>query len=87
MPVFATMTALQDDLVRFQQFAAQKLESGSASSLEQLFDLWLLEHPSDEQAAADLASIEQGISDADAGRVTPVGESFEEVRKALGSKP
>ena len=39
------MSTAHEDLAAFQQFALQKVNAGEADSLEELFDLWLIEHP------------------------------------------
>lgn len=39
------MSTAHDDLAAFQQFALQKVNTGEADTLEELFDLWLIEHP------------------------------------------
>ena len=80
------MTVTRDKLAQFHLFAERELSNGSAESIEQLVDLWRLANPTDEQAAADLAAIEQGIADADAGRTVPVEQAFDEVRKSLLGK-
>ncbi len=38
------MPTAHDDLAAFQQFALQKVNAGEADTLEELFDLWLIEH-------------------------------------------
>lgn len=81
------MAVTQNDLTQFQEFASARVAKGDVESLESLFDQWLLAHPSDEQARADLASIERGIQDADAGRTKPATEAFEAVRPRLVAEP
>ncbi len=83
------MPVTKNDLSRFQEFAEGQLASGSPGSpesLEQLFDLWVLANPSPEQIATDLAAIQRGVADADAGRFKSVEQAFEQVRKQLIAK-
>lgn len=80
------MAITRTELDVFQQFAEAKLAQGGADSMEQLFDLWLLEHPSTNQATEDLESIERGIADADAGRVKPSSQAFADIRSKLASE-
>ncbi len=80
------MTVTKNELAQFQVFAEEKLSHGSAESIEQLVDLWRLANPTVDQAAEDLASIQRGIEDANAGRTVPVEQAFDEVRKAILDK-
>jgi predicted transcriptional regulator len=80
------MTVTKNELAQFQVFAEEKLSHGSAESIEQLVDLWRLANPTDEQAAEDLAAIQRGVADADAGRTVPIEQAFDEVRKAIFDK-
>ena len=80
------MTVTRDELAQFHLFAERELSNGSAESIEQLVDLWRLANPTDDQAAADLATIKRGIADADAGRTVPAKQAFDEVRKSLLGK-
>lgn len=80
------MPITQAELTQFQQFATAKLAGEGADSIEQLVGLWRLENRSADQVAEDTAAIKRGIADADAGRVTPVTQAFDEVRAALRNK-
>lgn len=81
------MPVTENELTQFQAFAQEKLRSGQAESIEQLADLWRLEHPTPEQEAEDLASVQRGVADADAGRTVLSGDAFAEARKQVLSKP
>jgi hypothetical protein len=77
------MSATFDQLAAFQQFAVQKVDAGEAESLEELFDLWRLEHPTPEEQADIHAAIRQGLADIKAGCGRPV----EDVMAELAKKP
>jgi hypothetical protein len=75
------MSTTFDQLAAFQQFAVQKVDAGEAESLEELFDLWRLEHPTPEEQADIHAAIRQGLADIKAGRGRPVEEVMAELAK------
>jgi hypothetical protein len=74
------MSTIPDDLAAFQQFAHQKVDAGEAESLEELFDLWRLEHPTAEEQAEVREIIRQGLADIEAGRYRPAVEVMQELR-------
>jgi hypothetical protein len=74
------MSTIPDDLAAFQQFAHQKVDAGEAESLEELFDLWRLEHPTADEQAEVRESIRQGLADIEAGRYRPADEVMQEFR-------
>jgi hypothetical protein len=74
------MSTTHDQLAAFQQFAVQKVDAGEAGSLEELFDLWRLEHPTPEEQAEVREAIRQGLADIEAGRYRPADEVMEELR-------
>jgi hypothetical protein len=74
------MSTAHDDLVAFQQFALQKVDAGEADSLDQLFDLWRLEHPTPDEQIEIHQAISQGLADIEAGRYRPAEEVMEELR-------
>ncbi len=74
------MSTAHDDLAAFQQFALQKVNAGEADSLEELFDLWLIEHPTPEEQAEVHEAIRQGFADIEAGRYRPADEVMQELR-------
>jgi hypothetical protein len=75
------MSATFDQLAAFQQFAVQKVDAGEAESLEELFDLWRLEHPTPEEQADIHAAIRQGLADIKAGRGRPAEDVMAELAK------
>jgi hypothetical protein len=74
------MSTAHDDLAAFQQFALQKVNAGEAESLEELFDLWLIEHPTPEEQAEVHEAIRHGLADIEAGRYRPANEVMQELR-------
>jgi hypothetical protein len=74
------MSTAHDQLAAFQEFAIQKVDAGEAESLEELFDLWRLEHPTPEEQAEIHAAIRQGLADIEAGRYRPADEVMDELR-------
>jgi hypothetical protein len=65
------MSVTLDQLEAFHRFAQQKLQNGGAESIEKLFDLWRIEHPTPEDEVEIHAAIRQGLADIKAGRGRP----------------
>jgi hypothetical protein len=78
------MSTTHDQLAAFQQFAVQKVNAGEAETLEEIFDLWRLEHPTPEEQAAIHEAIRQGLADIESGRYRPTDEVMEELRAKYG---
>ena len=80
------MAPAEQELVRFTEFVKRRLDAdNSERSLTELFDLWVLENPSDADYAEDAAAINASIQDFLHGeRGTPAGEHSEELRKEFG---
>jgi predicted transcriptional regulator len=75
------MSTIPDDLAAFQHFAHQKVDAGEAQSLEELFDLWRLEHPTADEQAEIHEAIRQGLADIKAGRGRPADEVMAELSR------
>jgi hypothetical protein len=75
------MSVTLDQLEAFHRFAQQKLQNGGAVSIEELFDLWRIEHPTPEEQEEIHAAIRQGLSDIRAGRGRPAKEVMDELRR------
>lgn len=69
-----------DELENFHQFAQVHLQSEPAESLEELVDLWRLEHPTAEEQAEVHEAIHQGLEDLRAGRFRPADVVMQEIR-------
>jgi len=78
------MSVTLNELEDFHRFAREKLHNGGAQSLEELCDLWRIEHPSAAEEADIHAAIGQGIADIQAGRYRPAEEVTAELRKKFG---
>jgi len=74
------MSTASDQLAAFQQFAVQKVGAGEAETLEELFDLWRIEHPTAEEQGEIHAAIRQGLADIEAGHYRPADEVMQELR-------
>ena len=75
------MSVTSDELENFQRFALQKLQNGDAQSIEELFDLWRIEHPTPEEVSEIHAAIRQGLADIKAGRGRPADEVMDELSR------
>jgi predicted transcriptional regulator len=74
------MSSISDEFASFTQFANVRLQSEPVESLEELVDLWRLEHPTAEEQADVQDAIRQGLADIEAGRYRPVDVVMEELR-------
>jgi hypothetical protein len=81
------MSTVQQELERFTQFIQQRLSAGAReASLDELFDLWRHENPSDELYAENVAAIAASIDDFKRGeRGTIAGEHSAELGRRFGS--
>ena len=70
------MATVERELVRFTISARQWIESGQRDvSIDELFDQWRAENPSDEEYAENVAAIQASIQDFKNGeRGTVAGE-------------
>lgn len=75
------MPTTHDQLAAFQQFAVQKVDAGEAETLEDLFDLWRVEHPTAEEQAEVHEAIRQGLADIKAGRGRPAEDVMAELQQ------
>jgi hypothetical protein len=78
------MSVTLTELESFHQFAQAKLANGGADSLEELCDLWRLEHPTPEESADIHEAIREGLADIKAGRYRPAAEVSAEIRAKYG---
>lgn len=82
------MPTTAQELESFTQFAREHLGGGDAESpLEELFDLWRIENPSDTGYADSILAIAGAIDDFKNGdRGRPAGELSRELREELGNR-
>lgn len=80
------MAKTGEELDRFTTFARQRIVSGGANiSLDDLFDLWRTENPSEELYAENVAAVNAAIVDFRNGdRGTPAGEHSAQLRSQFG---
>jgi hypothetical protein len=78
------MSVSFEQLDAFQRFAQEKVHAGEADSLEELFDLWRLEHPTSEEQADVHNAIRQGLADIEAGHYRPADVVMDELRSKYG---
>ncbi len=80
------MSITKQELASFNEFASNRLSNeGADLSLDELFDLWRAENPSDEMYAENVAAIAEAIDDFRRGdRGTPAGEHSEQLRREFG---
>jgi hypothetical protein len=81
------MSVSLDQLDDFHRFAQQRLQAEGAESLEELCDLWRIEHPSADEAAEIDEAIQQGLADIEAGRYRPAEQVMAELRAKYGLPP
>ncbi|HEY3395109.1 MAG TPA: hypothetical protein VGK58_20560 [Lacipirellulaceae bacterium] len=79
------MTTAAQELASFTIYAQQRIDSGEQDlSLDELFDQWRAENPSDELYAENVAAIQASINDFNNGqRGTIAGEHSAQLRRAL----
>jgi len=78
------MSTVENDLREFAAFVRDRISSGKTDDLglAELFDLWMLQNPTDSQYAANVAAINASINDLLTGeRGTPAGEHSRELRR------
>lgn len=80
------MATTEQELESFTQFARARLHGGDEDhSLDELFDLWRTENPSDTDYAENVAAVAGAINDFRGGdRGRPAGELSQELRRELG---
>ncbi len=72
------------DINSFNTFALAKLHGGGAESMNELFDLFLLENPTPEESADVHSAIVAGLADIEAGKGRPADQVLAELRQKHG---
>jgi len=75
------MSVTCDELNDFHHFALGRLQTEPAESLEELVDLWRLEHPSPDEQAEVHEAIREAMDDLRAGRYRPAAEVSRDMRQ------
>jgi len=80
------MATTAEELDSFNDFARDRLSNGGSDlSLDELFDLWRHENPSDQLYGENVAAVAAAIEDFRNGdRGTPAGEDSNSLRKEYG---
>ena len=80
------MSSAQQELQSFNRFAEARIsEQGEGLSLDELFDQWRAENPSDEQYDENVKAIAASIRDfADGERGAISGSHSDDLRKEFG---
>ena len=79
------MPTAEDDLKNFSQFVSEQVRDNTELQLPELFDLWLLQNPSADDYAENVAAINTSINDYLNGeRGTPAGEHSKKLREEFG---
>jgi hypothetical protein len=77
------MSPVENDLHSFHQFALSQVDTGR--SLDELFDRWRAENPSDDLYVENVAAISASIADSDRGeRGSVAGQHSAELRQEFG---
>jgi hypothetical protein len=81
------MATTEQELASFTSYARSRIESGQGElSIEELFDQWRAENPSEEQYAESVAAIQASIEDFKNGdRGTVAGEHSAQLRREFGT--
>lgn len=78
------MALTRDELETFHRFAEAKLVTAGAESLQELVDLWTIDHPSGEVHASNVAAVQAAIRDMDAGDSgRPAKQVVQDLRRDL----
>ncbi|MGE3642071.1 MAG: hypothetical protein AB7G28_26240 [Pirellulales bacterium] len=77
------MSSVESDLNSFNQFALRQIHAGK--SLDELFDQWRAENPSNDLYAENVAAINASVADFKNGeRGTIAGQHSAELRREFG---
>lgn len=77
------MQATLEEIESFSRFASQRLKQGeSLPSLEECLRQWRAES----ELRETVSEIQQSLDDVAQGRVKPVAQAFDDVRRRLGWK-
>jgi hypothetical protein len=81
------MTTAAQELASFTIYAQQRIDSGELDlSLDELFDQWRAENPSNELYAENVAAIQASLNDFRNGqRGTIAGEHSAQLRRDVGT--
>jgi hypothetical protein len=80
------MASVEQDLDQFTSFARKQITSGRHGlTIDELFDQWRMENPSDEKYTEDVAAVQASLQDFNNGeRGTIAGEHSAQLRRKFG---
>lgn len=80
------MSTAEQDVNNFAIFALQRIEAGERDlTIDELFDQWRAENPSDQQFAENVAAVQASMQDyKDGERGTIAGEHSAQLRHEFG---
>jgi hypothetical protein len=80
------MSTTEQDIASFNNYVRLRIESGDRDlTIDELFDQWRIENPSDEQYAENVAAIKASIRDFQSGeRGSTAGEHSAQLRREFG---
>lgn len=80
------MAISQDHIDSFHRFASEQLgKLGAEVSMDDLYDQWRLENPTEEEREADVRAVKASLRDMEQGdRGKPFGEHLQEMREKFG---
>lgn len=81
------MSTAEQELAAFTVYARERIAAGQGNvSIDELFDQWRAENPSDEQYGDNVAAIQAAIQDFNSGeRGTIAGEHSVQLRREFGT--
>jgi hypothetical protein len=81
------MAITADDLRAFHRFAQERVINDGADSLQELVDLWEIEHPKPDAHAQNVAAVRAALRDMENGdKGRPAEQLIEELRVELASR-
>jgi hypothetical protein len=72
----------QEQIDSFHRFATERIRGGSDLSMDELYDLWRLEHPTPDELDENVRAVQAALDDFENGdRGMPLEEAIREIRK------
>ena len=72
------MTATTEEIDSFHRFATERMRNGGGDlTMDQLYDHWRAENPTDQELEESLQALKRGLADMKAGRIHPAEEVME----------
>jgi hypothetical protein len=72
----------QQQIDSFHRFATERIRRGSDLTIDELYDLWRLEHPTSQELDENVRAVQAALDDFESGdRGVPLEEAIREIRK------